>query len=518
MIRGTLTLLSRSIREDALQRRAHLTRLLSVIFLLAFLIAAAWTPAKVGAPGLVFFRSMSYLAIGLISLAGMGHFASAIAEEKEEGTLGLLLLADISPLAILLGKSTNRILSAWLVFVAQFPFALLALILGGLTVGQIFAAYLALAAYLFLIANLALLMSVLSKRIREATAAMTIVTILLLGFVPWLEFATQYFVFSGRVDGQGAFAKSVAGLASLYRDTSVIQQVQRIFDPGIPLEIWSHHITASLGGGVLCFFLAWVAFRRIVWAPDASEPPRGVVPEGVERKYHLVMRAWKDALPWKDYHFLGGGITVAAIKLVLIPFYIFLCLRYEGWIRDATMVGVWEFLRHSFLLFLLAEWLFYSSQIFHVEKRWGTLPTLLMLPHSPLKVMWGKLAGCLLASFPTMVAAISFCFIHENDETWHGVLINWPMLWGVCTAVILCLLTIDCSLAVKWGALPLAMGVLLITGFVAAPFLLATTHLAQIGNPNDPVSEIGPVLYITGVLCVGLQFDIVRRIKQIAGE
>ena len=54
-----------------------------------------------------------------------------MAEEKEEQTLGLLRMTGLSPLSILLGKSTSRLCGALLLLAAQFPFTIFAVTLGG---------------------------------------------------------------------------------------------------------------------------------------------------------------------------------------------------------------------------------------------------------------------------------------------------------------------------------------------------------------------------------------------------
>src|SRR5262245_50288767 len=161
MLRGTLTLLTRSLRDGARMPRAHGVRLASVLILLGMLIEAHVSSGGVGAPGLRLFRWISYLSIALVSLAGLGFFAGAISEEKEDGTLGLLKLADLSTLSIVLGKSTSRLAIALVVFIGMLPFALLSITLGGLTAKQVWAAYVAIAAYLILVANIALLYSVM---------------------------------------------------------------------------------------------------------------------------------------------------------------------------------------------------------------------------------------------------------------------------------------------------------------------------------------------------------------------
>ena len=81
--------------------------------------------------------------------------------------LGLLRMTDLNSIAILLGKSTSRLVGAFLMLVVQLPFILLAVTLGGVGLIQILAAYSSLLAYLFLVCNLALLCSVAVSQYRN---------------------------------------------------------------------------------------------------------------------------------------------------------------------------------------------------------------------------------------------------------------------------------------------------------------------------------------------------------------
>src|SRR5262245_6752644 len=106
MFRGTLTLLMRSLRLDARQRRAHAVRIISIGVTFWLLVAAHINTAGLGSPGLQFFSLICNLCLGLITVAGVGFFSSSITEEKESGTLPLLLLAGVPAAAVLVGKST----------------------------------------------------------------------------------------------------------------------------------------------------------------------------------------------------------------------------------------------------------------------------------------------------------------------------------------------------------------------------------------------------------------------------
>ena len=66
-------------------------------------------------------------------LAGLHFTADCLSEERREGTLGLLLLTELSPLDVVLGKLTATSLNAFYGLVAFFPMLALPVLLGGVT-------------------------------------------------------------------------------------------------------------------------------------------------------------------------------------------------------------------------------------------------------------------------------------------------------------------------------------------------------------------------------------------------
>jgi len=82
------------------------------------------------APGCVFWTD-GLVNLIFITLAGLSSFASAITEEKEEMTLGLLRDDGAQSNRYLLGKSTEPMIGALLLLLVQVPFIMLAVTLGG---------------------------------------------------------------------------------------------------------------------------------------------------------------------------------------------------------------------------------------------------------------------------------------------------------------------------------------------------------------------------------------------------
>lgn len=517
MLGGTLTLLNRSIRGDALKPQAHAVRLLSLFLLLIFLLAAQVRASEFSAPGLNFFRSMAYLGMMLISLAGIGHFANSITEEKEEGTLGLLLLANISPLAILLGKSTNRVLSTILIFIAQFPFALLAITLGGISISQIFATYVALAGYLFLVANLALFASVISRKSSEAAAFVLLLLFLALGLIPAVNNSLRELRLRGMIADSAVVKGVVERCMEFHTETSILQQISRIFEPHGTSRIWSNQFVFSLLLGGTFFGMAWLWFRRIIWTPDSVEPQRVTARFRKRRWTIFKTRPWKLALAWKDYYFLAGGPLLFFMKVIFFPIWIGLCWSFSQEIYHITDATGGSFARDALLIILVVEVLLYASQFYQTERKLGTLPTLLMLPQSVGQISYAKLCGCLIATIPTLLAIFVSEWLILRSRRGEPLLLTETMLFGLCLLLVLAHLTVLCSLIAKWGALPLAFGIMLILGMVLVPFVAGAMELISSAEQGD-FAKLSPLLYASGIVIAGIQLEIARRIRAIAGE
>ncbi|MGH7127123.1 MAG: hypothetical protein ACREIV_01050, partial [Planctomycetaceae bacterium] len=169
MLDGTLALMVRSLRTETRALLPHLMRFFLVAVIFWALAMAHLNQFSFGAPGLQFFELISYMNFVFITIGGVSIFATCLTEEKEEMTLGLLRMAGLNPISILLGKAVPRLVTASLLLTAQVPFTLLAITLGGVTLSQVWAAYLALLAYLCLVASIGVFSSVWCRRSSSAS-------------------------------------------------------------------------------------------------------------------------------------------------------------------------------------------------------------------------------------------------------------------------------------------------------------------------------------------------------------
>ena len=169
-----LSLAWREALTAARKRRLYFTRtLVAAICFLAIPLQLDFGPT---ASGRKVFETMSWLAFTYCLFAGVLRSCDTLAEEKREGTLGLLLLTDLRPGSVLLGKFLSASASTFFGLLAIVPMLAIPLMLGGVTKDQFLRVSLNLIVTLFLSLSWGFLIS--------AAARKHLATLLLACFVP----------------------------------------------------------------------------------------------------------------------------------------------------------------------------------------------------------------------------------------------------------------------------------------------------------------------------------------------
>lgn len=522
MPHGLLTLFNRSIRLDARGVKGHAFRIAFALFIYFGLLNAYLTSLAFGAPGLRFFTAICYLNLFFIALAGTSFFATAVTEEKEEGTLGLLKMAGMSRAAILLGKSTSRLLSSMLLLVIQLPFLLLAITLGGVLYGQVGAAAVALLSFLAFTANAALLFSVLCKRSGSAIA-FTAITLLARFILPPLVLAGSTSLAATGSLPVGVMT-ALQDFATWFSQTSPRDRLATIMLTGFAESPISAQVVFDLLGSVFCFTLAWLFFDRFTEDEKAGDPSRGMVfRRRGKLRWLSAGRVGRNPLFWKDFHFLAGGWSMLIVKSTiysLIAVAIALLYYYDagGFTR-----GIPTFLDQVGSVFAVAmavigviELSVLASRVVHDEWQWKTLDSLLLLPRSIPKLAWSKLAGGLVGIVPTVlfICLAGLLSPSARDGIFEVVFtpIGWASLLGL--AVFLHVVALM-SLFVKWGALPLAILVCLVASYALTPVLvLSVAFSAAFDSPQAAAIPMCGLLL--GLIAV-LHFLIAKRIEILGG-
>ena len=450
-------------------------------------------------------------------MAGVSFFATAITEEKEEQTIGLLLMAGVHPISLLLGKSFPRLVSALLLLSVQFPFTLLAITLGGVTFSQVIAAYSALAVFLFCLSNLGLLCSVVCARSRSAS---TLVVISLAAFfwgTPLLSWALDGMVQVKWIADDSLPLMYTKATLDWLSQSSVLNQINMILISGFSESPWGMQFWSNLLAGMVFFSLSCLFFNRFALTEISASPGRGVV----SKKKNILFspgRTWANALMWKDFFFVNGGYGMAVIKFICYGIALFTLCSFIGYTSRSYSreeIGLTVF--WTMVIVLLIEISLISARVFHVEVQWKTLVSTAMLPQSMAKIAYSKVAGCLLAVIPAcfylFLGSVLSIFEMIDDL---GMILSEPAFWMMCVEVLFFWhLTALLSTFIKWGALPLAF-ILMWVGNMFFFFMMSLLSIAGGARVAEPLSI---VFTLAMFVCIVIShFLIKERLIQLASQ
>ena len=501
MLHGTMALLERSLRIDARSWQTHLVRfaLMSGIYLsLVFTAVMAW---RFGAPGLQFFSACLYLNIIFLTLLGISVFSSTITEEKEEDTLGLMLMAGISPTALLVGKLGGRLAQALLLIAVQYPFTLLAITMGGVTSAQIQAAYVGLACYTLMLAGLGLFCSTLAPRSRTASTWMVVILIAY-GLIPYICGHVGRFLSLSPFSSFSSVARFFHWIASM----SLFQQANSILATGFGESPWNSQAISNVILGAICGGLSWCCFGYATREPVTEATSRGTVSRtrtGLSSVF-TPGRAWGNAFIWKDFYFVAGGLGRCVLRMVFYP-----ALFVPAWIMTfmwgGNPVGIYQ----MFLLWaLLWEISLLVATSIQSEVRGQTMASLVMLPGSVPYFAYSKLLGAMVGLCPGFTCMIVAClfnlrevanFFRDEGDAVLSLLLLIPHYSAVY------------ALFVRWGAVPLAFGTMAATYF-------SVVLVYQYFQPNFGRETVHLITFAMLIIYIACHVFVVWHIPRLAAR
>jgi len=473
-----------------------------------------------GAPGLRFLQEMVWVNLVFITLAGLSYFASAITEEKEEMTLGLLRMTDLNPVAILLGKSTSRLVGAFLLLLVQVPFVLLAVTLGGVGLPQILAAYGTLLAYMFLLCNLALLASVVFRNTSAAAAASLF--LLLLFFIGhyWAAGIERSLTADYHIDPTRGGLWLLTWATDLWRQATPSERLGEIFRTGFAGPVIGFQIWSNLALGIFFFLLAWLVFDRCTHEEKDSAPAR---------RWRLSLPGWRSRIPahvtgaqaitWKDFTFISGGKLGLLLKFIVVGLLVGLCnaIAFEN---SSTITREFEGTVLIWVsLVATAVWLaLEAARIFKDEIRWKTLSSLVTLPISVRELAYRKVAGALVGTLPILTFfVVGLLLIPDQVGKFFEELFREPFAFGMLIVAVLQYLlflhlTAFLSLVIKRGALPLAIAI----QYLGGSFSLGLVSVFLVAGGPGTFSFIVAIVCL--VLITILHCAIGARLARAAAE
>lgn len=508
MFHGIWQLSKLSLTTEARRIGTHVIRLGLAAVLYLALVQGRWD-LWATAPGRNLFRAQLLITTFFISMAAIFGFSQALAEEKEEDVLGLLRLAEISPLAILLAKLSVMLFDAGMLILIQIPFTVVAITLGGVSWDQVIAAYVSLTSYLWLMIALGIFISVVQPTGSTAVRMTTIVVLayslpLLLRILPfpftWIPVRLINVCLPIRMVNLTESAFSGAAI-----DTSVLFG----FSSGLILLVCASWMFDR-------FAMSATAGQKSVVSPVKAQMQSHHATRHRAEKHRVSNRSWDRPLIWREFRFANRGMVgIQRRLLVQLLIVLFFAFYFSANPQSIGITLAWSSLLSGFIGLLDGTWT--VSRLFRDEIRDQTWSTLVQTPHTIWELARDKTYGWGLSLLPSILTPYLFItsmlFLHEhvpNDFFIRLELIVGSLAVGAAIFSYLHLLAL-LTLYIGQKAIPLT-----ISSCIAAGWLYVVTIFNS--QWNTPARCV--IFLITPVALFGLivifQRLILRRLAVLA--
>jgi len=175
-----LPIVARELRVASRKKATFLARCSAVVIVFIigawlFLMMSFAPPAMIS---MALFRVLSGAGLFYALMSGVHFTAGAIAQEKSDGTLGLLFLTDLKGYDVVLGKLFATSLNAFYGLLGMLPMLAVPLLIGGVTLGEVSRMSLVVVNAMLFSLTACLFVSSMCASVRRATGY----ALLLLGF------------------------------------------------------------------------------------------------------------------------------------------------------------------------------------------------------------------------------------------------------------------------------------------------------------------------------------------------
>ena len=473
------------------QMRTGACVILALLFLWVQLAGAAAGVSPVGS-GLQMLSFAAGLNYALILLAAVSVFATLISEERETGTLPLLLAADVTGPTLAAGKLQSAATGAVLLLLTQLPLLTGAMFFGGVTVAQIAWVVVVLFAALLMWICVGLAVSVFSRTNAMAVAVVSLLVVLLEGSPLVLAMP----------DAKTVLWSPLKSTLEWLRDYSTTVALGGLLRPGSRTGVTD---TLFFNGGVTAAALVIAAAGCVWWLPRSFEERRAKAAAAGRR----LTRDWVgDPIAGKEFrHTLYGlrGLAFRSVAMVVVGGWTFWAL-----LDDLSYRGAVNYATAAVMMVLLVDLWMLSGNVLGKEVSGRTLATLTLTGTGPLPLTWRKVAGLLPSLLPAFLVVAAF-FIASGERA----TVVWTDLMMWLPAVLALLnLTLACSLVsprMGWAA---ALLILTVVGVFSMPF--GYLLVARIDLADGPVSIALGVGYFMLLLSVVAHAAAIALVDQAA--
>lgn len=503
-------------QRQAVNARAHWMRWAAIVLAALFLVVSQFHSLASGGmvlvgSGLPMLAGLVWLNYVFIGIAALGLFATSITNERESGTLPLLVVADIPFRPFVVGKWAQFLFPAALIVLLELPLLAGATFFGGVTYVQAFSASSVLASYLFFSSTAGMLFSVLFRTSNRAVFA----TCTLLAVCEFSALSAEQLLAAQRDGMLKLGAKATPYLLSIAEQTDwsafhVLTQIssgatpQRLVVP-LSADLVGRHVIM----GLLCLTGAAYFAKRLAAAVEGGP---------VLRKKEVAResrRVFGEPVRWKEFRFHVHGWSGIAFRVVAYGLAtiasIYVIQRFKLSARDG-----WSTLAGILAVIGLIDLASMATRIFGAEQKQRTLATLLLTSHRSGDLFWKKLFGLLPAVCVTLAVLITAEAIRPDSAS-PLVREYWAM--GVFTvasiAVWLQLIVVFSLDFPSISAFAASVGLVVVWILVS---IVATIWVKTVGQDVDRESVMIASSYLLGLFAFGAHIVGVLRLDDAASK
>lgn len=402
---GVFVVLRRELLARPRRGWFHLKRMAVVAFGGIIVLMGLFSAnAAMGSPsGLVVFSWLAVAALVAICPIGLVAAGSSIMSEKEDRTIGLLFLSDITLGQFAAGKLLVSLFAVTVSLLSLVPMLMLAMSLGGIGAGQILASLAIIVCTAFLAVSVGLFAGAVTSSEKRMHSLLALLGLMMFVLPPPF-FALLHELPRVRLPWEVLWV------------TSPFAAISHVLE-GRLFDLAAFNCVLSIGLGLIFVLLAVTVLRARRTDLDTPSETGGIL--GWLRsvrpgRWFVLPPVTGNPVAWRELHVVYGGVKAAWLQyglMVLGCCVILLLIKMEvGKEWDLVDVGKTAVVM-IFILSLFVLWLVSVSRFgaaFSKEKSQRTISMLLTTDMTDSEIIRGKVTGVLRSMAPWLTSVVVF--------------------------------------------------------------------------------------------------------------
>ncbi len=427
--------------------------------------------------GLLLFSVLAWPTLIMLNVVSMGYGAHVVVREKEERTLGLLLMTHLTPRSFLSGKLLTALFHTSVVLFSLLPMFLVCASMGGISGSQIVMAFVLYFFTMLIGCCLGLFVGSLCARMRSTNTGNFLLLMLLFVAPPLVFIMVADVLMIPPVQG-----KTWLCWISPYMALSAVLMGE------MPMDCLVCFLLMTLAA--LTFFVLAGLIMNF-WIRCGPRPARRRDLISVGRSSRRPVRG--NPIAWRDFQFCFGGrwrswLHLASVGIVLAAVFALYMAFLPSEDTFTLQQACYAWLGLMFLLCAFVPgigFVHHCGSAFEKDRSDNAMEALLITDLSVREILLGKLLACFKAMGPWLVVGAAMCAAMCAAQILNGDFILNDVTEGEFLTLVLMLLDLlsthcFCSLLALWTAITSKHNI----GVVAAMGLLVLWHFIFKGALN----------------------------------